>query len=386
MLSVGHFVERFPNPELQYVYDQVRVTDSRSDRLLAGRLRQGALVDREPTVRVAARGRSGSTTSLRDRMLTRVAPSVERRLLGRFVEQEVRREPFAILHAHFGMAGAKVAPAAARLGIPLVTSFYGVDATACLQSTMWRQRYRDLFELGSLFVVLTADVVEPLVEAGCPRDRIVVWDLGIDFTQYPVVDRRPNPTAPRLLCVARFVEKKGHNLLIPAFARLRGDYPAATLTLMGYGPLLAAVQSDAVRHGVGDAVTFVDTAGRDDFYGIFRAALAGHDVFVLPCVIASNGDAEAGPPLTLVCAQASAMPVVTTAFVGSDRCVQDGDTAIVCDASAASVADGLARTLTDPGAARAMGVRASKLVRERMSLAGTLADLERHYEAVLERA
>jgi glycosyltransferase involved in cell wall biosynthesis len=283
------------------------------------------------------------------------------------------------------MAGANVAAAAANLSVPLVTTFYGVDATACLRSPLWRDRYRQLFRLGALFVVLTDEVIDPLVAAGCPRERIVVWDVGIDFSQYPVVERGSPGSAPRILCVARFVEKKGHELLIPAFANLRRLHPTATLTLIGYGPLLPEIVAAARRHGLDDTVTLIDTEGRTDFYELFRDALITHDVFALPCVIASNGDAEAGPPLTLVCAQATAMPVVTTMFVGADRCVRDSETAIVCEPTVESLSAALRRVLDDRGTARAIGLRASETVRRKMSLSASLTELDDHYRKLVHR-
>jgi glycosyltransferase involved in cell wall biosynthesis len=155
------------------------------------------------------------------------------------------------------------------------------------------------------------------------------------------------------------------------------------MTLIGYGPLLPRVRDAARQHGVDRAITFIDTAGRDDFDQLFHHALSTHDLFALPCVTASNGDAEAGPPLTLVCAQATGMPVVTTRFVGSDRCILDGETAFVSAPTVSSLSAAVRAAAADPEKAHAIGLRASQLVRSRMSLSASLDDLDERYRRLL---
>jgi glycosyltransferase involved in cell wall biosynthesis len=153
---------------------------------------------------------------------------------------------------------------------------------------------------------------------------------------------------------------------------------------MGYGPLLPQIERLVDGLALSRHVTVIDTTHTADFQGTFAEALASHDVFVLPSIIAADGDDEAGPPLTLVAAQAAGMPVVTTQFIGSDRCVVADRTAIVCEPNGPSVAQGIKRFAEDPALAARIAAEASRHVHETMSLESQLESLENHYARVLQ--
>jgi glycosyltransferase involved in cell wall biosynthesis len=84
---------------------------------------------------------------------------------------------------------------------------------------------------------------------------------------------------PFIVCVAEYTTKKGHDVLVPAFARLRaaGREPLRLL-LIGDGVLRDDVQRLVVAHGLADRVVF---AGRRSPALVARA-LARAELFVLP--------------------------------------------------------------------------------------------------------
>jgi glycosyltransferase involved in cell wall biosynthesis len=259
-----------------------------------------------------------------------------------------------------------------------LTTFYGVDASACLRDPRWLGRFEQLFDIGDLFVVLSDGVVDRLAAAGCPEDRIHVHSLGIDFSNIPVT-RPAAGTNGRILCVARFVEKKGHALLLEAFRLLRARRPV-TLTLIGYGPLLTTIRKTADETGVGPDVSIVDTEGRSDFHEVLRQALQTHHVFALPSVVAADGDDEAGPALSAIYAQASGMPIVLTRFVGSERSLVDGETGLFAEADPGSIADVIERVLSSPELARRIGATGSEFVRREFSLHAQHRVMAERYE------
>src|SRR5712692_10016283 len=121
-----------------------------------------------------------------------------------------------LIHAHFGMMGYKSLGTKRKLELPMITTFYGVDASHCVRSPYWIPRFQRLFREGDLFIVLCDEVIDRLAAIGCPRDRMRVWDIGIPLEEYPFRPPRPTQDA-RLLCVARFVEKKGHAVLLESY-------------------------------------------------------------------------------------------------------------------------------------------------------------------------
>ena len=388
MLRVGHYVDRYPVSGHDYIYAQVDENGDRRDRLLAGRgtSHQGSTVPISAWTAFdgAPYGPLGTVLAgqTRDRIVDRLWPARYLRQLGDFVLGEVARWELGVLHAHFGMAGAKIAAAGHRAQVPVATTFYGVDASACLQDPRWLGRFQPLFATGDLFVVLSDSVVGRLAAAGCPADRIVVQNLTVDFSELPDSPAVTADGTARILCAARFVEKKGHHLLIDALRQVRTGRDV-TLTLIGYGPLLPRIRAQVEANDLGPHVSIIDMAGRTDFDALFRRALATHHLFVLPSVVATDGDDEAGPALTAIQAQGSGMPAVLTRFVGAERSVVEGETGLFADADPGSIAAAIERVLADPGLASRLGTAGRELVRREFSLEAQRQAMAGHYERLV---
>src|SRR4029453_14801499 len=71
-----------------------------------------------------------------------------------------------VLHAHFGTEGALGLPLARALGVPLVTSFYGFDASSLPHERAWKRPLADLFAGGTLFCAEGPVLADRLVGLG----------------------------------------------------------------------------------------------------------------------------------------------------------------------------------------------------------------------------
>lgn len=355
-LVVAHYVQRYPVAQHEYIYDQIIRGDGRADVIVAGRL-----LDRSTPVPHAFPPWPGA--DLADRIRARTVWNLTARRISRAVADAALDAGASVVHAHFGMAGAELAH---RSDLPpLITTFYGVDASACLRDPQWLDRYEPLFARGRYFIVLAEAVADRLVSRGVERDRVRVWNIGLDLHRYPQVPLRGRDGTLRILCAARFTEKKGHGILLSALRELRRSVDAR-VTLLGYGhrDVLARMVAEA---GIGDHVTLEDTTGRD-FHQLMSRAVRDHDVMALPSTVSRDGDDEAGPALTVVYAQASGLPVVVTPFVGSERSVVDGETGFLCKESPESLAERLAFVHEKPEIARRVGEAAAIAVREQFGL------------------
>jgi hypothetical protein len=67
----------------------------------------------------------------------------------RAVESTLREVRADVVHAHFGPAGCDLVDITRALGLPLVTSLYGVDAAVLPYLPQWRDRYARLFARAS---------------------------------------------------------------------------------------------------------------------------------------------------------------------------------------------------------------------------------------------
>ena len=284
-----------------------------------------------------------------------VVQRVRRRLTAplrwrRFVDfcvEAIEEYEVSVIHAHFGTTAARTVGIIEQTRRPSVVSLYGVDASATLRDPAWRKPYQRMYETYSRFLVLSEVVRNRLVADGCPEGKIRIFNLPARIERYPYRERGTDGPV-RFITAARFTEKKGYDLLIPAFARLVEDGFDATLTAIGYGTLKGQIEGDIERLGLQDRVRLRETDLTEDFHELFYSELESHDIFVLPSVTAPNGDDEGGPSMCLVCAQAAGLPVVCTRFPGSEISVVEDVNGLYCEETVDSLLDTMRKLANRP--------------------------------------
>jgi glycosyltransferase involved in cell wall biosynthesis len=289
----------------------------------------------------------------------------------------------SLMHAHFGMVGYKLSKLKKELSIPLVTTFYGNDVSYCLKSKRWINRYSDMFRVGDRFIVLCDEAKNRLINSGCPEDKIRLWNIGLDLENYPYRERN-NIKPIKFLTVARFVETKGYPVLLKAFSGLLRDYKDITLTLVGLGPLKRQILYLIYKLRIQENVSVIDTTGRSDFYSLFRDILYKHDIFVLPSTTSKDGEDEGGPALTMIYAQSTGLPVISTPFPGAEISVIDGETGLLCEQDNPDLLRIKMEYLVNNNRLKnKMGLNSSMLVKEKFSLAPQLGKLHNIYNELL---
>lgn len=223
-----------------------------------------------------------------------------------------------LIHAHFGPMGFLSLGIAQKLEIPLVTTFYGYDASELpRQYPSWQEDYKVLFAHGSRFLVEGPAMGAKLEKLGCPPDKITVQHLGIETGKYRV---RPSlaDRETRFLMAGRFVEKKGFLYGLRAFHKFLQQGGEGTLTLIGdhngtkaSKQIKKEMQDFVQKHQMQETVTFKGLIPLE----VLQEEYYKHDVFVAPSVKAQNGDDEGGLPVTVIEAAASGM-----ALIGSRHC------------------------------------------------------------------
>jgi colanic acid/amylovoran biosynthesis glycosyltransferase len=277
--------------------------------------------------------------------------------------------PSCVVHAHFGWSGRDSVAAARDHGIPLVTTFYGRDLTeserARRNNPLRPSPYRRLFRDGAVFIVEGPAMADHLSRIGCPRERIRIVPIGVDLRQFAY---QPRPRNSRFIVVqaARFVEKKGFDITIRAFAEARADIGSSELWLIGDGPLAGELAELAAELGIADAVRFHGMVSHETY----RSLMAKADLCVQPSRTARDGDTEGGAPTVLLEMQALGVPVTATVHADipfvvarSDELIPENDV---------------------PALAAALVERALESTRERNSrLADGRALVERQHDAVV---
>src|SRR5437879_4485145 len=136
----------------------------------------------------------------------------------RGVETIIDRLDPALVHAHFGPNGCAMVSITKALGVPLVTSLYGVDAAVLPYLPQWRDQYARLFRDGDLFLAEGPEMRKKVIAAGAPPNRTVIQPISLRLEKYP---RWTPDGSLTVLFAGRFVEKKGLVDAVAAFARAR---------------------------------------------------------------------------------------------------------------------------------------------------------------------
>ena len=301
----------------------------------------------------------------------------------KFCRQQLEQKSPDLVHLHFGTTAARLYPvfeAAKRK----VVSFYGVDASAAFFDPKMVKRYQRMFKGYDIFIVLSEIVKERLVAHGCPAEKIRVWNIPAGIEIYPYRERQRIEGQTRFIMCARFVGKKGYPYLLEAFRKYLDQGHHGTLTVIGYGQDKGAIIDQAERLELGDRFNLIDSEAKPTFKQIYNEQLSESDVFVLPSTTGKDGDDEGGPALTMICAQASGLPVVCTPFVGAEISMEDGKTGFYCEVDNA---DDLSQKMIAISKQRdrweTMGKLGSDLVYSEFSLDSQMEKLQDIYREVL---
>jgi colanic acid/amylovoran biosynthesis glycosyltransferase len=308
-------------------------------------------------------------------MLSRGSGSFQRLLAG--------RRP-ALIHAHFGIEGVYALPLARRLGVPLVTTFHGFDATlstaALLTSPAWAMYplfRRRLARQGDLFLCASSFIRDRVLAMGFPEARTHIHYIGVDCAA--IRPRDPAEETPTILHVARLVEVKGTEYLIRAFAQVARRFAEVELAIIGDGPLKRSLEALVKSLGLEQRVRFLGALPHAQVLDWMRKAA----MLVLPSVRTGTGRVE-GLGMVMLEAAATGVPVVGSRIGGIPEGVIDGETGLLAperdpDALARCIGD-----LLDSAELRLrMGVRARAHVEERFDIRRQTETLEAFYDSVL---
>lgn len=222
------------------------------------------------------------------------------------IAQEV--EP-VVIHAHFGPAAVLIADVATRLGIPLITTFYGYDISSLTSEKFWSGHYAKLWSATDTVTVLSEEMRSEAVKLGCPSDKLNVVHLSRDLSQFEY--RPPSPPVRNVLFVGRLVAKKAPLDAVQAIEQANEKGANLRLDMIGDGDLRTDVEQYIRANNLTETITVHGRLPNRDVQQRMKDA----DIFLLPSKTAPNGDRE-GTPTVLVEAQAVGLPCVSTYHAG----------------------------------------------------------------------
>jgi len=195
---------------------------------------------------------------------------------------------------------------------------------------------------------------------------------GINTAAYPFRPRQiPDSGAIRALCVASLQEYKGHRVLLQALALGGPGVDRIELDLIGKGVLADELQALATELGLAERVRFL--GGQSET--AVKQALADADLFVLPSIVAADGQME-GLPVALMEALASGIPTVSTDLSGIPELVIPNRTGVLATpADPAGLRDALEHTITAGSVLGEYAYRGRELVEQQFDITATTTAL-----------
>ncbi len=326
-IRVLHSVGTFLNLSENWIYPQIFSVPRVTGRVLCRKVSNADSFDFEPSQLITER--TGSKRLTARRMFDAAARRVG--LRNASMNLRIRRFGPAIMHAHFGTRAWESIPLCKRSGIPLVTSFYGFDAWQLPKSDpAWLDRYKELFEFGSVFLVEGNAMRERLIELGCPEEKVRIQHIGVDVSELPFSEPDLS-NGLRIAMVGRFVEKKGLEDGLRACALARSKGVDLRVTIIGDGNDESGQKIKTELHSIANTpelnglVTFAGFIPLNELHSILKE----HNVFMCPSRHAENGDAEGGSPVVLTEAMALGLLCIGTRHCDIPELIEHGETGLL---------------------------------------------------------
>jgi len=206
-----------------------------------------------------------------------------------------------------------------RLSPKLILSVHGADLAEAVSSSGWRRAVFAWMLSSADLVVACSHALAAQVRLFSPRARVVaVWNA---------VRARPEPPPPRpiearyVICVAHFVEKKAHDVLLRAFQLVAKERADLRLVLIGgEGPERQAIMSLIDSLGLtGKVDVMVSVSHGDTWRWISHAE----------CLVLPSRDEPFG--IVLLEAAQARTPVVATRVGGVPEFVGDKVHGLLCE-------------------------------------------------------
>lgn len=236
---------------------------------------------------------------------------------------------------------------------PFVVYFHGpwaeesvTEGRHAISGFLRRQLERTVYRRADACIVLSRAFSELLQrDYGVDPARIHLIPGGVDAARFDALPTRDEarrllgwePAVPTVLAVRRLVKRTGVDRLIAAAASLRQRVPNVRILIAGDGEERIALEKQAKALGAGDAVRLLGFVPEEQLPLAYRAA----DLTVVPSI------ALEGFGLIVPESLAAGTPVLVTPVGGLPETVEGLSPALVLwDASAPSIADGIAEALT----------------------------------------
>ncbi len=236
-----------------------------------------------------------------------------------------------VVYAHFGPMGVMIAPVVKKLGLPLVVSFMGYDASRLLRSRRWRKHYLNLDRDVSAVVGISNFVCSQLSRAGFERSKIHRIPLGVNPHLFTAGQHANEQGAAPVVClhVGRLTAVKSPVRLLSAFLIARDELAPEipiVLKIAGDGELRNELRYEIAKSQLEDEVCCLGAVHHSSVMRLVQEA----DIYTQYAETTQDGAIE-GLGLSFIEASAAGLPIVSTRHGGITDIVVENETGLLVD-------------------------------------------------------
>ena len=269
--------------------------------------------------------------------IKQILKKIKSRMTGKILELYCLQHKIGHIHAHFASYPAELVMEVSRnSNIPFSFSAHSHDIY-----TQTKEKLANKIEKAKFVITCTRYNFDYLTSISREiQDSLKIHCIyhGINSDEWkfsPQLTKNDKDSSVNILTIARLVEKKGLFFLIEAIEILIKRNYSVNCTIIGSGSLFQRLNKLIVSKNITQYITILSGQTPKEIAQCFHK----NDFFVLPSIIASNGDRD-GLPNVLLEALASGIPVITTPVSAIPELIQDNVTGFfVPEKNSVAIAD-----------------------------------------------
>jgi len=296
--------------------------------------------------------------------------------LGVYTTKRLSKEQPDHIHAHYAHRPAIIAMVVAKL-LQKTYSFTAHAGEIYVDPVILPEK----IALAKFVVTCTAynrDHLTRLI-GDSAKGKIECIYHGLDLAAFDPTCRSLDDKV-RLLAVGRLEEKKGFPYLIRACQQLKDKGYRFTCHIVGEGSKQKELEALIAELALRDRVFLYGALPHSEVLAEYKRAT----IFILPCIVAANGDRD-GIPNVLLEAMATQVPVISTQVSAIPELVEDGKSGLLVPArDATALAAAIASLIDAPGLRERLGKQGREKVQREFDVQRNVFHLLEVFESRLK--
>jgi len=258
-----------------------------------------------------------------------------------YLALDAKRAGIRHIHAHFTINAASIALIISRI---LDVSFSFTDHNNFFtDQIILKEKLKE-----SKFVISISEhsrdfLLQLLPEEKKLKDKFHIVHCGVSPEDFAPPTCRATNERPLIFSISQLAERKGYPVLVEACHILDQRGCDFQCVIAGDGPQQPLLEQLIAKYQLQDKVQLIGKVFQEQLKSYLERA----DMFVLPCLVASNGDRD-GVPVALMEAMAMEIPTISTYVSGIPELIEDHQSGLlVREKDAAALADAIQRLLED---------------------------------------